>query len=278
MNQAQRIDTASNSPSSYTGGITIKSPQEREAMARAGAIVGAVLRLLKSSVKPGVTTKELDEIAYKEIIRRGGKPTFKGYRGFPASICASVNDEIVHGIPGKKVLREGDIIKMDVGATLDGFIGDAAISVPVGTVSEDAQRLIETTRQSLLEGIKAAQPGNRVGDISAAVQQYSETRGYGVVREYVGHGVGRFLHEDPQVPNLGPAGRGPVLRAGMCIAIEPMLNIGGWRTRILDDQWTVVTADGSLSAHFEHTIAIDEDGPVILTVPDDAEDSTRVLP
>ena len=273
MNQVQKIDTASNSPSNYTGGITIKSTQEREAMARAGAIVGAVLRLLERAVAPGITTKELDEIAYKEITRRGGKPTFKGYRGFPASICASVNDEIVHGIPGKKVLKEGDIIKMDVGATLDGFIGDAAISVPVGVVSEDAQRLIDDTRQSLLEGIKAAQPGGRVGDIGAAVQEYSESRGYGVVREYVGHGVGRFLHEDPQVPNCGQAGRGPLLRAGMCIAIEPMLNAGGWQTRILDDQWTVVTADGSLSAHFEHTIAIDENGPVILTVPDDGEDS-----
>ncbi|PKB64104.1 MAG: type I methionyl aminopeptidase [SAR202 cluster bacterium Io17-Chloro-G2] len=272
------MDTASNSPSNYTGGITIKSAQERQAMARAGAIVGAVLRLLKSAVEPGITTKELDEIAYKEITRRGGKPTFKGYRGFPASICASVNEEIVHGIPGKKILREGDIVKMDVGATLEGFIGDAAISVPVGAVSEDAQRLIDDTRQSLLEGIKAARPGGRIGDIGAAVQEYSETRGYGVVREYVGHGVGRFLHEDPQVPNCGQAGRGPLLRPGMCIAIEPMLNIGGWQTRILDDQWTVVTADGSLSAHFEHTIAIDEDGPVILTVPDDSEDLKKDLP
>ena len=267
MNQAQKIETASNSPSKYSGGITIKSPQEREAMARAGAVVGAALRLLQSSVTPGITTQELDDIAYQEIIRHGAQPTFKGYRGFTGSICASVNDEIVHGIPGKKVLREGDIIKMDVGATLDGFIGDAAISVPVGAVTEDAQRLIDDTRQSLMEGIKAARPGNRVGDIGFAVQQYSESRGYGVVREYVGHGVGRFLHEDPQVPNYGQAGRGALLRAGMCIAIEPMLNLGGWQTRILDDQWTVVTADGSLSAHFEHTIAIDENGPVILTVP-----------
>lgn len=267
MNQAQKIETASNSPSKYSGGITIKSPQEREAMARAGAVVGAALRLLQSSVTPGIATQELDDIAYQEIIRHGAQPTFKGYRGFTGSICASVNDEIVHGIPGKKVLREGDIIKMDVGATLDGFIGDAAISVAVGAVSEDAQRLIDDTRQSLMEGIKAARPGNRIGDIGFAVQQYSESRGYGVVREYVGHGVGRFLHEDPQVPNYGQAGRGALLRAGMCIAIEPMLNLGGWQTRILDDQWTVVTADGSLSAHFEHTIAIDENGPVILTVP-----------
>ena len=241
-------------------------------MARAGAIVGATLRLLRSSVVPGITTKELDEIAYQEITRRGGKPTFKGYRGFPASICASVNEEIVHGIPAKKPLREGDIIKMDVGATIDGFIGDAAISVPVGEVSEDAQRLIDDTRQSLMEGIKAARPGNRVGDIGAAVQAYGEERGYGVVREYVGHGVGRFLHEDPQVPNYGQPGRGPLLRAGMCIAIEPMLNFGGWQTRILEDQWTVVTADGTLSAHFEHTIAIDEDGPVILTVHSDDDE------
>ena len=272
MNQAKKIETASNSPSKYTGGITIKSPQEREAMARAGAIVGSVLRLLTQAVEPGITTKELDDIAYKEITRCGGQPTFKGYRGFPASICASINEEIVHGIPSKKVLREGDIVKMDVGATLDGFIGDAAISVPVGAVSEAAQRLIDDTRQSLLEGIKAAKPGNRVGDIGAAVQLYSESRGYGVVREYVGHGVGRFLHEDPQVPNYGQAGRGVLLRAGMCIAIEPMLNIGGWRTRVLDDQWTVITADGSLSAHYDHTIAIDENGPVILTVPGDSDD------
>lgn len=278
MNQAQKIETASNSPSKYSGGITIKSPQEREAMARAGAVVGAALRLLNSAVTPGITTQELDEIAYQEIIRHGAQPTFKGYRGFTGSICASVNDEIVHGIPGKKVLREGDIIKMDVGATLDGFIGDAAISVPVGAVSEDAQRLIDDTRQSLMEGIKAARPGNRVGDIGFAVQQYSESRGYGVVREYVGHGVGRFLHEDPQVPNYGQAGRGALLRAGMCIAIEPMLNLGGWQTRILDDQWTVVTADGTLSAHFEHTIAIDENGPVILTVPGGGEESTSDLP
>ncbi len=278
MNQAQKIETASNSPSKYSGGITIKSPQEREAMACAGAVVGAALRLLKSAVTPGITTQELDEIAYEEIIRHGAQPTFKGYRGFTGSICASVNEEIVHGIPGKKVLREGDIIKMDVGATLDGFIGDAAISVPVGAVSEDAQRLIDDTRQSLMEGIKAARPGNRVGDIGFAVQQYSESRGYGVVREYVGHGVGRFLHEDPQVPNYGQAGRGALLRAGMCIAIEPMLNLGGWQTRILDDQWTVVTADGTLSAHFEHTIAIDENGPVILTVPGGGEELTSDLP
>lgn len=268
MNQPRQIETASNSVSQYKGGITIKSSQEREAMRRAGAIVGAVLGILKAAVEPGITTKDLDNIAYREITRRGGTPTFKGYRGFPASICTSVNEEIVHGIPGNRVLKDGDVVKMDVGATLEGFIGDAAISVPVGEVSEEYLKLIEATRLSLEAGIRASQPGNRIGDIGAAVQEYGESRGYGVVREYVGHGVGRFLHEDPQIPNYGQAGRGPLLRPGMCIAIEPMLNLGDWRTTLLDDQWTVVTSDRKLSSHFEHTIAIDEDGPVVLTVPD----------
>jgi len=268
VNQPRQIETASNSVSQYKGGITIKSSLEREAMRRAGAIVGAVLGILNASVEPGITTKDLDDIAYREITRRGGKPTFKGYRGFPASICTSVNEEIVHGIPGNRVLKEGDVVKMDCGATLEGFIGDAAISVPVGQVSEEYLRLIEATRLSLEAGIRASQPGNRIGDIGAAVQEYGESRGYGVVRDYVGHGVGRFLHEDPQVPNYGQAGRGALLRPGMCIAIEPMLNLGDWRTTLLDDQWTVVTSDRKLSSHFEHTIAIDEDGPVVLTVPD----------
>ena len=236
-------------------------------MRRAGSIVGATLALLRASVEPGLTTKDLDNIAYKEIVRHGGKPTFKGYRGFPASICASVNEEIVHGIPGKRVLKEGDIIKMDVGATIDGFIGDAAISVAVGEVAIEAIELMDATRLSLEEGIKAAIPGNRIGDIGAAVQKYGESKGYGVVREFVGHGVGRFLHEDPQVPNYGRPGLGPLLRTGMCIAIEPMLNLGDWHTRILDDQWTVVTADGKISSHFEHTIAITDDGPEIMTIP-----------
>ncbi|MCH8280044.1 MAG: type I methionyl aminopeptidase [Chloroflexi bacterium] len=265
LSRRDKIETASNSASLYSGGITIKSPQELMAMRRAGAVVGEVLTLLKRSVEPGMTTKELDTIAYKEIIRHGAKPTFKGYRGFPASICASINEEIVHGIPSKRVLKEGDIIKVDVGATLDGFIGDAAVSMAVGQTSPEATALMDATRLSLEEGIKAARPGNRVGDIGAAVQQFGEARGYGVVREFVGHGVGRFLHEDPQVPNYGQPGLGPLLRPGMCIAIEPMFNMGDWRTRILDDQWTVVTADGQLSAHFEHSIAITEDGPEILT-------------
>lgn len=235
-------------------------------MRRAGAVVGAAIDLLKASVKPGMTTKDLDKIAFKEITRLGAKPTFKGYRGFPASICTSVNEEIVHGIPGKRVLREGDIVKVDVGATIEGMIGDAAVSMAVGEASPEAIALMNDTRLSLEEGIKAAQPGGRVGDIGAAVQAYGESRGYGVVREFVGHGVGRFLHEDPQVPNYGQAGMGPLLRVGMCIAIEPMFNLGDWRTKILDDEWTVITADGKLSAHFEHSIAITEDGPEILTV------------
>jgi len=213
-----------------------------------------------------MTTKDLDAIAYKEITRQGAKPTFMGYRGFPASICTSVNEEIVHGIPGKRVLKEGDIVKVDVGATIEGMIGDAAVSMAVGEVSPEAIALMDATRISLEEGIKAAQPGGRIGDIGAAVQTYGESRGYGVVREFVGHGVGRFLHEDPQVPNYGQAGRGPLLRVGMCIAIEPMFNMGDWHTKILDDDWTVITADGKLSAHFEHSIAITEDGPEILTV------------
>jgi methionyl aminopeptidase len=264
----QKVETASNSPSPHGERITIKSKKELASMALAGGIVGEVLTLLKRSVEPGITTKELDNIAYQEITRHGATPTFIGYLGFPASICASVNEQIVHGIPGQRVLKEGDIIKMDVGATIEGFIGDAAISVPVGIVSQEAIDLMDATRESLEEGIKAAQPGNRIGDIGLAVQTYGEAQGYGVVREFVGHGVGRYLHEEPQVPNyLDPTkGPGPLLRPGMCIAIEPMFNIGGWETRILDDEWTVVTKDGELSSHFEHTIAITEQGPIILTV------------
>ena len=260
--------TASNSPSAYSGGITIKSRREMEAMERAGAIVGATLTLLKKSVEPGMTTADLNRIADKNIRSMGAVPTFLGYHGFPGAICASVNEEIVHGIPGKRALKEGDIIKMDCGATIDGFIGDAAISVAVGEISAEAQRLMDDTEASLYAGIAAAQPGNRIGDIGAAVSGYAIPRGYGVVRQFVGHGVGRHLHEDPQVPNYGEAGKGVLLRPGMCICIEPMLNIGTEDTTILDDDWTVVTADGALSAHFEHTLAITADGPKILTMHD----------
>lgn len=260
--------TASNSPSGYTGGVTIKSRRELDAMARAGAIVGATLALLRQSVTPGITTAELNQIADHNIRSMGAVPTFLGYQGFPAAICASVNEEIVHGIPGKRVLEEGDIIKMDVGATIDGFIGDAAISVAVGKVSAPAQQLMDDTRASLHAGIAAARPGNRIGDIGAAVEEYALARGYGVVRQFVGHGIGRHLHEDPQVPNYGEPGKGVLLRPGMCICIEPMLNLGTEATTILDDDWTVVTADGALSAHFEHTLAITKDGPKILTAND----------
>lgn len=266
MNRKQRKETASTSPSTYSGGITVKSPRELDSMRKAGEIVGKTLDLLKASVEPGMTTRDLDRIAFKEITRNGATPTFKGYRGFPATICASVNEEIVHGIPGRRILKEGDLIKVDVGATIEGFIGDAAVTIAVGEVPEELLQLMEDTRLSLEAGIRAAVPGGRVGDIGAAVQEYGEARGYGVVREFVGHGVGRFLHEDPQVPNYGVAGRGALLKPGMCIAIEPMLNMGDWRTRILDDQWTVVTADGKLSSHFEHSIAITEQGPEVLTI------------
>ena len=266
MNRKQRKETASTSPSTYSGGITIKSPRELDSMRKAGEIVGKAIDLLKASVEPGMTTRDLDRIAFKEITRNGATPTFKGYRGFPATICASVNEEIVHGIPGRRTLKEGDLIKVDVGATIEGFIGDAAVTIAVGEVPEELLQLMDHTRLGLEAGIEAAVPGARVGDIGAAVQAYGESKGYGVVREFVGHGVGRFLHEDPQIPNYGVVGRGALLRTGMCIAIEPMFNIGDWRTRILDDQWTVVTADGKLSSHFEHSIAITEQGPEILTI------------
>ena len=265
MNQTLQQQTASNSPPVYNGGITIKSERELQAMRRAGAIVAETIAVLKNTAQPGISTARLDKIATREIRKRGAVPTFKGYRGFPGSICASVNDEIVHGIPGNRVLKEGDLLKVDVGATIDGFIGDSAVTIPIGKVSEEAAELLEVTEQSLHEGIAAAVHGARTGDIGHAVEQYATSRGYSIVTEYVGHGIGRFLHEDPQVPNYGPPGRGAQLREGMTIAIEPMVNIGGWKTRLLPDLWTVVTADGSLSSHFEHTIAINKGKAEILT-------------
>ncbi|MDO8750231.1 MAG: type I methionyl aminopeptidase [Dehalococcoidia bacterium] len=249
----------------YRGGITIKSPTELIAMREAGRVVAATIQVLVSSLEPGMKTKKLDAIASREIRRLGAAPAFKGYRGFPATICVSLNQEIVHGIPGERIIREGDIVSIDVGAVVDGFYADAAVTAPMGKVSPEGERLIETTRQSLEMGIRQAVVGNRVGDISVAVQRFAEGRGYGVVREYVGHGVGRALHEEPSIPNFGEPGKGPLLRPGMVIAIEPMLNVGGWQTRVLEDEWTVVTADGTLSAHFEHTIAITEEGPQVLT-------------
>ena len=236
-------------------------------MREAGRVVSLTKARLLEVIEPGVTTSELDRVAETEIRELGAIPSFKGLYGFPATVCLSLNEQIVHGIPSDRVILDGDIVSVDVGAVVDGFHADSAFSVGAGEMSEKAQRLIQATRDSLLAGIGRAQAGARVGDISAAVQAYGESRGYGVVRQYVGHGIGRDLHEDPQVPNHGAAGRGPLLREGMTIAIEPMLNIGTWETALLDDSWTVVTADGSLSAHFEDTIAITQDGPEVLTSP-----------
>ncbi len=245
--------------------IIIKSDEELAAMRQAGRIVATVLEVLKLKVKPGIKTEELDVIAARELKKLGAKPSFKGYRGFPANICVSINDEIVHGIPGKRVLREGDIVSLDLGAIFMGFQSDAAVTVGVGNISQEAKRLVETTEGALKAGIAAARAGRRLGDISAAIQHYAESRGYSVVREYTGHGIGREMHEEPQIPNFGLKGQGPVLKKGMTLALEPMVNIGDWRTRLDDNQWTVLTNDGSLSAHFEHTIAITDDGAEVLT-------------
>jgi methionyl aminopeptidase len=252
-------------------GPTIKSPRELEAMRAAGRVVGLTIRKVLESLHPGVTTGELDRIAHREIKALGAKPSFLGYPGnpayapYPAVICVSINDEIVHGIPGNRVVRDGDIVSIDAGAVVDGFHGDSAVTVVAGTGSKQAAELIESAREALARGIAAARAGNRTGDISNAVESYVRPKGYELVREYVGHGIGRKLHEPPQVPNFGPAGQGPVLRHGMTIAIEPMLNIGGWETKVLGDGWTVVTADGKPSAHFEHTVAVLDSGPEVLT-------------
>ncbi len=246
--------------------IIIKSPDEIEKIRRACVIVADALEGLRERVRPGVNTLALDEFAEKFILSCGGRPAFKGYRGYPATLCASVNDQVVHGLPSRSVvLREGDIISLDLGVTLDGYYGDAAITLPVGRVTSAAERLINTAEEALKLGIEAARPGGRLYDISSAIQGHAESRGYSVVRDFVGHGIGKSLHEDPQIPNFGEPGRGPRLKAGMVLAIEPMINEGVSGTVILDDRWTVVTADGRLSAHFEHTVAVMPDGPRILT-------------
>jgi len=247
--------------------IVIKSKSELALMRQAGRIVARTLAELKQYVRPGVTTYELDQLAQRIITRHGAVPTFKGYRGFPASICTSINHEVVHGIPSKKrVLNEGDIISIDVGATLDGWIGDAAITLPVGRITERAQRLLETTEGALWSAIAQCRAGNYLENVSGAIQDYAESRGYSVVREYVGHGVGRQMHEDPQIPNFRQGKRGPQLKPGMTLALEPMVNEGVAETRVLRDKWTVVTKDGKLSAHFEHTVAITDGEPDILTL------------
>lgn len=245
--------------------IIIKTSEEVAAIRQAGGIVAAILEMLSRQVKTGMETRELDIIAARELKRRGAKASFKGYLGFPASLCVSINDEIVHGIPGKRVLRDGDIASLDFGTIFMGFQADAAMTVGVGKINSAAKQLIETTEGALEAGIRAARPGATLGDISAAIQNYAESRGYSVVREYAGHGIGREMHEEPQIPNYGLAGSGPVLKKGMTLALEPMVNAGDWRTRTGDDHWTVLTADGSLSAHFEHTIAITDGEPEVLT-------------
>lgn len=246
--------------------VILKSLQEIEKIHKAGLVVADVLQEIRQLIRPGVSTLALDEFAEQFIRAAGAKPAFKGYRGYPRTICASVNEQVIHGIPSKHtVLKKGDLVSIDVGAVVDGFYGDAAITVPVESVTADAERLIQVTEEALARGIAEARPGNRLYDISAAVQRHVEAHGFSVVREFVGHGIGRSLHEDPQVPNFGEGGRGPRLQAGMVLAIEPMVNAGGGKTVVQDDQWTAVTADGSLSAHFEHTVAVLDDGPRILT-------------
>jgi len=247
-------------------GIMIRSEREITAMRQAGKVVAIVLEILSGAIRPGMETKELDVIAGRELKKLGAKPSFKGYRGFPANLCVSVNDEIVHGIPGERVLKEGDIVSLDFGSIYDGFQGDAAVTVSVGEVKPETKRLMETTADALEAGIAKAYAGARLGDISAAVQRCAESGGYSVIREYTGHGIGRQMHEEPQIPNFGQPGTGPLLKKGMVLALEPMVSMGDWRTRLGSDHWTVSTADGSLSAHFEHTVAITDAEAEVLTV------------
>lgn len=243
-----------------------KSTRELALMREAGRIVALTHARLKERIEPGLTTAELDSLANEIVTKHGATPSFLRYRGFPASVCVSINEQVVHGIPGPRVLEEGDMVSLDFGAIYQGYHGDAAITVGVGRISEEARQLIETTRGTLEAGIGQATAGNYLGDISWAIQDYSESRGFSVVRQYVGHGIGRNMHEDPQIPNYGQRGRGILLKPGMTFALEPMVNVGTYLTRVLDDGWTVVTEDGELSAHFEHTIAITEGEPEILTL------------
>jgi len=247
--------------------VILRTPAEIEQMRRAGSLVGQVLERLREHVAPGVSTRELDAIAENMICSRGGVPSFKGYRGYPAPICASVNNEIIHGIPGDRMLVDGDIISIDCGAMLGGYHGDAAMTFPVGPVSAEAEKLMTVTREALNAGIAMARLKMRLGDIGNAIQRHVEANGFSVVRDFVGHGIGRHMHEDPQIPNFGPAGMGMRLRTGMVLAIEPMVNAGGHEVVVMDDGWTACTRDGSLSAHFEHTVAITDDGPEVLTLP-----------
>jgi len=244
--------------------IILKTPDEIAVMAKASRVVAEALAVLKDAVKPGVTTDDLDRLAESEIRARGAIPAFKGYRNYPKTLCASVNEQVVHGIPSKRALKEGDIVGLDLGAIVGGFYGDSAITVGVGRIDEKTAALVRVTEESLSLAIEQAQVGNRLSDISHAVQRHVESAGYSVVTEFVGHGIGRQLHEEPQVPNYGKPGQGPRLQVGMVLAIEPMVNMGGSAVRVLNDRWTAVTVDGSLSAHFEHTIAIQPSGPAIV--------------
>jgi methionyl aminopeptidase len=246
--------------------ITCRSAAEIEKLRRVNQVVGRILAELRAMVAPGVTTQQIDALAEARVREAGAEPAFKGYHGYPATVCASINEQVVHGIPSKRALVEGDIISIDMGARLDGFFGDSAVTVAVGRVSDEAARLLRVTEESLFHGIDAVKPGARVSDIGAAVQQHVEAHGFSVVREFVGHGIGTALHEEPQIANYGPAGRGPRLTEGMVLAIEPMVNAGKHAVKVLSDGWTAVTRDGSLSAHFEHTVTVTRDGCEILTL------------
>lgn len=245
--------------------ITIKNKKDLETMRKAGLIVADALERLAGLVKPGITTAALDRFAENYLADRGAKASFKGYNGFPASVCLSINEEVVHGIPGRRRLKEGDIVGIDLGAIVDGWHGDAAITVPVGEIDPEIKRLLKVAEESLYQGIKEARVGVRLGTVSHAIQSHVEAAGFSIVRQYVGHGIGRQMHEDPPVPNYGRPDRGPVLAEGMTIAIEPMVNVGGYEVLVKPDNWTVFTRDGSYSAHFEHTVAITSNGPEILT-------------
>ncbi len=245
--------------------ILLKSPQEIAKMEVANRIVAEILVEVKEQIRPGVETRELDELAEAACRRRRVKPAFKGYRGYPGSICVSVNEEVVHGIPGGRRLQNGDLVSLDFGVQHDGFFGDAALTVGVGEITPQARRLLQATEESLYAGIARCQAGGHLSDISHAVQSVVEQNGFAVIRDFVGHGIGRALHEDPQLPNFGPPGRGPELKPGLTLAIEPMVSAGSWKVRILADGWTAVTQDGSLAAHFEHTVAVTEAGPLIMS-------------
>lgn len=245
--------------------VILKSRDEIEKIRSACCVVALVLSELEAQVKAGRTTAELDQLAERMILKLGAKPAFKGYRGFPATLCTSVNNEVVHGIPSQRVLKEGNIIGLDLGAIVDGYYGDAAITVPVGPIPAETERLIRVTKESLYRGIQQIEAGKRVSDISHAIQEHVEKAGFSVVTDFVGHGIGRNLHEDPQIPNFGKPGQGLRLRPGMTLAIEPMVNMGSGTVKILEDNWTAVTQDGTLSAHFEHTVLVGEGGPEILT-------------